>query len=261
MSVLSLEQEIVDLTKEIEQHKEIVLEMHREALSWETKYKMAEEMNRIRSEEKANDGEIGSMRTEIHRMQVRYNQLRRAQEKLIQDLEHCVMHREQIFFQAMRRERTEAGAARSHPNVQHKLNEIKNKIKQAQTEITKTEAKCANLTSEFAKASELLASLQGQIDNEKLQDTLTQAEIEQGMLDKHQNLETIVRKQHRAKRYRALVGMKNFPKCRSDIITEMSSTKQREINCNLTDVIHSLLNDFPDKKYYLMRILQTLKAD
>jgi len=71
MSILILEQELVDVTKEIEDTKEIVIQKHREALSWESKYKMATETKRYRDDELSANGEIGCMKAEIHRMEVK----------------------------------------------------------------------------------------------------------------------------------------------------------------------------------------------
>ena len=42
-------------------------------------------------------GEIKAMKAEIHRMEVRYTQLMRQQEKMIQDMEKSVFKRESII--------------------------------------------------------------------------------------------------------------------------------------------------------------------
>lgn len=129
MAVLNLEQELKDLGKEIEDCKQEVLEKHREALSWETKCKMSSEAKKFKDEETTQNSEIGIMKAEIHRMQVRYGQLKRMQEKLVHDLENTVHHRENIFESVNAREKVFGGKFKTRSTMQHKINELKNKLK------------------------------------------------------------------------------------------------------------------------------------
>lgn len=130
MNNLCLQQEHDDIMKEIEELKIQVMEMHREALSWETKWKMAVETKKLRDQEKSTLSDIGCMKTEIHRMEVRYAQLKKAQYKLMDDLEHCVTHREHIYNGANARQKAGLRKNQSRASVQFKLNEKKNKLKQ-----------------------------------------------------------------------------------------------------------------------------------
>lgn len=86
LAVIQLEDELKVITDEITDLKRAVLDKHREALSWETKWKMVAEAKRERDAEFSKASEIGAMKSEIHRMEVRYNQLKRAQEKLVSDM-------------------------------------------------------------------------------------------------------------------------------------------------------------------------------
>ncbi|KAJ8930557.1 hypothetical protein NQ314_016638 [Rhamnusium bicolor] len=89
-SITEIEEDKVNLSKEI-------IEVNRESLEWDKKLQLAREtMNNIR-EERSAGGEVENMKQEIHRMNVIYSQLKRAQEKLIKDLEHCVSRRESIY--------------------------------------------------------------------------------------------------------------------------------------------------------------------
>lgn len=80
MSVIQLENELISISNEIDELKRMVLDRHHEALSWETKWKMIEEAKRQNDEEYAKSGEIGAMKMEIRRMEVRLGELKRAQE-------------------------------------------------------------------------------------------------------------------------------------------------------------------------------------
>ncbi|XP_055917310.1 coiled-coil domain-containing protein 40 [Eupeodes corollae] len=260
MRVLQLEQETIDLSNDIEHHKNIVLERHREALSWETKYKLLDETLRWRRSESAVESEIGNMRAEIHRMEIRHKELKRAQEKLIQDLDHCVMHRERIFVVASTKQKMEGSHFRSRTNIQQKINDLRTKSKQVHSEIGMAEKKLNELSKEHDELEQSKMCMEKDIDVEIKQDRLINNEIEQGILLKHQNLESIVRKQNRAKEYKRLTGASSQPKIsKSETSIELSMQKQVEINNHLTEVVEGLMTEFPDKKFVLTRLAQTLK--
>ena len=97
---------------------------------WEKKTQLAREAKATVDSE-VGQGEIRAMTSEIHRMEVRYTQLMKLQEKLIQDMEKAVSRRDTIV--------TRGGAqAKLNKKVetkgtfQKKLAEMKKKIKQTQ---------------------------------------------------------------------------------------------------------------------------------
>lgn len=63
---------------------------------WEKKTQLAREA-RDAVDSDVGQGEIKAMKAEIHRMEVRYTQLMRQQEKMIQDMEKSVFKRESII--------------------------------------------------------------------------------------------------------------------------------------------------------------------
>lgn len=265
MNVLRLEEEINELQTDIEHHKDIVLDKHREALSWETKYKLIEETLRWRKEESSLDSELGTMRTEIHRMQIRHQQLKRAQEKLVGDLDHCVMHREQIFVLASTKENQASKPSKvnkqTSTTVQYKINDLRNKLKQIQTEITMvSDQQRVQAQFEYQRIQEDIKKLRHEVEQETSQDKLIRAEIEQGMLLKYQNLENIIRKQNRAKSYRRLNASTQPLKLpRSEVAIQAQMQKQTEMNDQLTDVIQTINVEYPEKQSFFTKLLQILK--
>lgn len=186
INFLNLQQELSDREREIESTKEMVLERHHEALSWETKWKLAEEARKYQHEELSATGEIGLIKSEIHRMEVRYNQLKRAQDKLSQDMESCVGHRDHVYEKNCAKEKLPENKGRSRNNGQHRINEMKNKMKQARNEIISVERNIAEVTVQKEEMHSELKKLKDTIDNERLQDSLLQNEIEQTILLKQE---------------------------------------------------------------------------
>lgn len=264
MHVLRLEEEINELHIEIEHYKDIVLEKHRESLSWETKYKLIEETLRWRKDESTLDSELGTMRTEIHRMKIRHQQLKRAQEKLINDLDHCVMHREQIFVSASIKENAELKHSRvkqSSSTTQYKINDLRNKLKQLQNDITiLSDQQIVQAKKKYQILQDEIKDIRVEIEQVESQDNLLRTEIDQTLSLKYQNLENIVRKQNRAKCYRRLNASTQPLKLpRSETAVQAQIQKQVEMNDHLTDIVQALSTEHPAKQALFERLLQVLK--
>uniref|UniRef100_A0A336MNX6 CSON002871 protein n=1 Tax=Culicoides sonorensis TaxID=179676 RepID=A0A336MNX6_CULSO len=261
MVILQLEETIAQIQAEIEETKYIVMEKHHEALSWETKFKMAVETKKYRDVELASSSEIAMMKAEIHRMEVRHAQLKRAQEKLLQDLDNSVHQRGHIFDSANSREKISGyNTSKSRSIIQHKINEMKNKIKQLSHEITAAENGLVDIVGQQRKLESELETKKQELEDEHLQDKLIQEEIEQGMLLKQENLENIVRKQHRAKCYRKLLNTCQPYKRRNESTVNQEFERQLEAHEHLINIVEGLQQEFPDQKYVTTKILQTLKG-
>ncbi|XP_034472838.1 coiled-coil domain-containing protein 40 [Drosophila innubila] len=263
ISTLKLEKDINDLQNEIELNKDLVLDNHREALSWETKHKLIEETIDWTKTEKSLNGEIGAMKIEIHRMNIRFSQLKRAQEKLVQDLEHCVMHREQIFVNATVKEHIDAKKKKFKNPSQAlvKLEELRNKTKVIQNEIVfLSEKRSVDSVSNIERMMYLLRKIQNDLTEVTNKDASIQAQIEDGILSKHANLEQIIRKQNRAKAFRKLSSSKGQQKIvRPENVIQQQFDSQIEMNDTLMEIIQTLANDYPEKKSFFTKIVHFLK--
>lgn len=182
MSILQIEDEINVLSKQIEDLKVAVMEKHREALSWETKWKMMADVKKEHDQEHAKASEIDAMKSEIHRMEVRYAQLKRAQEKLVQDMENCVQHRDHIYEGANTRSKLKSFKPSSVNMRQQRLNEVKAKLKNILTEINATERQIASVLTTKSHLQQELNRFNDTIEDERMQFTFLQNEIEQTTL-------------------------------------------------------------------------------
>lgn len=186
MSVVQLENELLSISNEINELKQTVLDRHHEALSWETKRKQVEEAKRQYDEEYSKSGEIGAMKMEIRRMEVRLGELKRAQEKLVSDMELCVHHRENIFEQANLRDKLPHKKSKLIDKMQYRFNNLQTKLKQVTGEIKEIEKQTGNLIDAKKAIEEKLHKLNQDIDDERTQYTLLQNEIEQAVLLKQE---------------------------------------------------------------------------
>lgn len=63
------------------------------------------EASKAYKEERTSGGDIAAMKSEIHKMEMRLSYLRKAQEKLVQDMEFCISRRDTIIDEAMAKEK------------------------------------------------------------------------------------------------------------------------------------------------------------
>lgn len=190
LAVLRLEEEIRELAYEIEELKVAVIERHREALSWETKWKLVLENKRQRDQEYAKTSEIGIMESEIHRMEVRYAQLKRAQEKLVHDMEISVQHRDHIFDAAnLRSKLQQKNPLKSTPVInphENRAKDLKAKVKQMIRETKIAEEELATVLGEKENLEMELKQINQAIEDERMQYLLMQNEIEETTLLKQE---------------------------------------------------------------------------
>ena len=97
-----LENETIKLEDQITKLKESkaellaeIVEAERQILLWKRKTQLEQEMQEA-LDPTIGQTEIVAMRKEIHRMKLRYDQLRKKQEELIKDMERSVFKRETI---------------------------------------------------------------------------------------------------------------------------------------------------------------------
>lgn len=69
----------------------------------------------------------------------------------------------------------------------------------------------------------------------------------------------IIRLQNRAKRYRCVAQAQQIPKNRAESVIETQYEHNRDISMNLISTLEDLLHEFPEHKFSIQRIRQTLK--
>lgn len=96
--LLQIEADITEIEEDKIRLSKELIEINREALEWEKKMQLAKETVNHLKEERGKCGELGSMKLEIHKMEVIYGQMRKAQEKLMKDLTYCIARRDHIYY-------------------------------------------------------------------------------------------------------------------------------------------------------------------
>ncbi|XP_043504868.1 coiled-coil domain-containing protein 40 isoform X2 [Polistes fuscatus] len=99
--LIKLQRDLQVLINEKSTLNEELSTAQRESLSWEKKVQIMQETSKEIKSERTSGGDIAVMKSEIHRMEMRLSHLKRAQEKLINDMEFCVGRRDVILNKVM----------------------------------------------------------------------------------------------------------------------------------------------------------------
>ncbi|XP_014210588.1 coiled-coil domain-containing protein 40, partial [Copidosoma floridanum] len=258
LELIKFEADIRNLNNDKFILKETLLFAQQESLSWEKKVQLANETNKSYKEERNAGGDIAMMKSEIHKMEMRLSYLRKAQEKLIQDMEFCVSRRDNIIDEAVAREKKNPKNQHNQRMVLRKrLDDQKTKIKQLLKEIKQIEKKTEIASDEQNKLLEYLT--EGQKLLRQNEDVIPDIEkqIAEAELIKHHNLEILVRKQRKVNMLRDLKNGHYKSLIKNEAILSEESQNQQNINKQLNEIMQRTEHDFPLLKNQIRKILLT----
>mmetsp|Transcript_3849 Transcript_3849/g.4213 ORF Transcript_3849/g.4213 Transcript_3849/m.4213 type:complete len:890 (+) Transcript_3849:56-2725(+) len=208
-----MEGDSVNLESQIEAIKEEkanilteIVEQERQILLWERKFQLEKEM------QEALDPDIGqtemkAMKKEIHRMELRYEQLRKKQEELIKEIERAIAKRETIQLKYLPKTQQRTGKGKggsSQSQVSRQVSTLKTTLKhttqnanQIDVALQQRQDEVEKIGREIQNAEEAFDALQQDIQQEQIRLTVSK-------LQKHQNLFKILTMQSCAKSYSEL---------------------------------------------------------
>ncbi|NXK12498.1 CCD40 protein, partial [Herpetotheres cachinnans] len=231
------------LTEEKERLLNSLLEAEHQIMLWEKKIQLTREM-RAAVDSEAGQGEIQAMRTEIRRMQVRYGQLMKQQEKMIRDMEASVSRREAIAIRGEGQNKTDKKRI-TKSDFHRKKQELKKKISETQKNaqgcsetILELESTQASLSAAFSEKQQELCRLQAESHG-------LDSDAECLRNKKRWNLLEIVALQTRQKHLQALKEGKYVPLCRTE---QAWRNQQRKLQARLqtiSAIVHQIQQEHP----------------
>ncbi|XP_011298593.1 coiled-coil domain-containing protein 40 [Fopius arisanus] len=261
VELVRLQTEIKELKEEKVMLEERLYAAHRDYFSWEKKMKLAAETLKIIKEERSTGGDIAMMKSEIHKMEMRLSHLRKAQEKMIRDMEHCVARREVIIDGALTKEKKNPkGIHNKKVIMQKRMDDRKMKIKQVtkdtkamENAVSELETARAKLQAEIDENRELLKSYRDEIPD-------IDRQISEGELLKNHKLECLVRKQRKVRMLQNVRDGKYKMLFKSETTLNDELEKQRTMNVQLSEIMEETNRDFPHLKEDIRKIILTVQA-
>ncbi|XP_060108826.1 coiled-coil domain-containing protein 40 isoform X2 [Heteronotia binoei] len=253
---IELQEKLDQLHEEKERLINSLVETECQMMQWEKKIQIAKEM-RAAVDSESGQGEIQAMKTEIHRMQVRYDQLKKQQEKMMRDMEAAVARRETIVIRGEGQNKLNKNVL-TKSDFYYKKQELKKKIK----EIQKNAEDCNKIISQLdgtqKNLSNVLLEKQKQISSTNVENDELEIRIDQLQAKKLQNLSDIVANQGRVKHMQLVKEGKYHPLCRTELMIRIERQKLETRLHAINVVIHQILQEFPQHYKLLQRLSQTL---
>lgn len=175
-------------------------------------------------------------------------------------MEHCVTRRGAIFMVAeARQSKSKASEDKTRINYTRKLDDIRNKIKQLETEVKTVQEKMFSL----GRRKQMVEQ---EIDNNKRDIAFCESyaktlrdEIEKRKTNRQLKFEILVMMQRQLNVYRDLTLKRSpFLHTKRDHI-QSEYYYQKDINNKLSSVLQNLMSDFPNYHHELTRLYNTLK--
>ncbi|KAJ8953759.1 hypothetical protein NQ318_015415 [Aromia moschata] len=266
LACLQTQADIVDIEEDKENLSKEVIEVNREALEWEKKLQHAKETMNSMREERSHGGEVEGMKLEIHRMTVIYGQLKRAQDKLMKDLEHCVsregLHLFTVGGQA-EEEQVQAISAveeKVRVNYTRKLDNIKNKTKQQENEIETVHNRCRAIEQQKERIMNDISAAEN--NTQELENNINdlKRDLEIAKTNRELNYELLLVQQKKLNMYNDIsMGRTPYTVYRKEEQLVFEYNKQKDLSNKLCQIVESLIVDLPHFSHELDRIHNSLR--
>uniref|UniRef100_A0A8C3SSG8 Coiled-coil domain containing 40 n=1 Tax=Chelydra serpentina TaxID=8475 RepID=A0A8C3SSG8_CHESE len=255
---IEMQEKLDRLHEEKERLLNSLVEAEHQIMLWEKKIQLAKEM-RAAVDSETGQGEIQAMRTEIHRMQVRYSQLRKQQEKMIRDMEAAVSRRESIMIQGESQSKMDKKQF-TKSDFHHKTQELRKKIKETQKNAQDCNRTITELENTQKSLSISLLEKQQQVSSLQAETDVLDADVEQLQDKKRWNLSEIVAYQTRQKHLQAVKDGKYTPLCHTQQTLQTEQRKQQDRLHTINVIIHQIQQEYPQYQRVLCWVSQALDS-
>ncbi|XP_037770429.1 coiled-coil domain-containing protein 40 isoform X1 [Chelonia mydas] len=255
---IEMQEKLDRLHEEKERLLNSLVEAEHQIMLWEKKIQLAKEM-RAAVDSETGQGEIRAMRTEIHRMQVRYSQLTKQQEKMIRDMEAAVSRRETIMIRGEGQSKMDKKHF-TQSDFHHKTQELRKKIKETQKNAQDCNRTITELENTQKSLSIGLLEKQQQVSSLQAETDVLDADIERLQDKKRWNLSEIVAYQTRQKHLQAVKDGKYTPLCRTQQVLQQEQRKQQDRLHTINVIIHQIQQEYPQYQRVLSWLSQALDS-
>ncbi|XP_064891209.1 coiled-coil domain-containing protein 40 isoform X1 [Columba livia] len=253
---LELQEKHGQLAEEKERLLNSLVEAEHQIMLWEKKIQLTKEM-RAAMDSETGEGEIQAMRREIHRMQVRYGQLMKQQEKMIRDMEASVSRRETIAIRGEAQNKMDKKRI-SRSDFHRKKQELRKKISETQQNTEDCSRAIVELESTHAALSASLLAKQQELCRLQAESDGLDWDTECLRNTKRWNLLEIVAYQSRQKHLQALKEGKYSPLCRTEQAWRGEQQKLQDRLRTIDSIVHRVQQEHPQHHRALQWLRQCL---
>uniref|UniRef100_A0A4W5QVW7 Coiled-coil domain 40 molecular ruler complex subunit n=1 Tax=Hucho hucho TaxID=62062 RepID=A0A4W5QVW7_9TELE len=234
-----------------------LVESERQIMLWEKKTQLVRE-TRSAVDSEVGQGDIRTMRAEIHRMEVRYGQLMKQQERLLREMEGVVARRETIVMRSEAQARTDRKQP-THTDFHGILQGLRRKILDTQKQAEECDGVLRELQQDQASLSSSLRDKQLQLGELHSARNVLTSDFQCLQDTKERNLARLVSLQGRAKQLQAVREGRYSALSTSEAL-EPALQRQEERLHAVATILHRVQQEFPQHQGALRRLSLALAA-
>ena len=212
-NIESLKEEKADVLAEI-------VEAERQILLWERKIQLEKEMQDT-LDPNIGQSEIVAMKQEIHRMELRYEQLKKTQEQMIKDMERAVFKRETIQLKYLPKvEKKNAQDKTSQGKLSRQIANLKQTLKHTTESSIQLDSTIEQKIRELEQVNDEIDKASGEIQGTEEESNSYQMELAAMKLERQRNLYNVYKTQTEGKRYEEIIGDRFRPSVEDDKVQQ-----------------------------------------
>merc|ERR1719229_723517 len=214
-----------------------ILEAERQVLLWERKITLEKEMQEA-LDPNVGQADTAAMRKEIHRMELRLDQLKRRQDQMIQEMQRTISKRDAIASKYEPKAKNSKQAQTSQ-TLKRQVQSLKNNLRLCTQANADTEQKIAAKETELAQLQQAIEQNQEEYGQLERASEALRSEVQVATVTKQRNLATILRLQRAKMRYEELaMGTGPQPPTRDMHGPYQEQIMQRNKIVNIVKVLH-----------------------
>lgn len=195
---LDMERDVEKLRLEKDQMNQDILESERQVLLWERKITLEKEMQAA-LDPNVGQADAAAMKKEIHRMELRLEQLKRRQEQMIVEMERAIHKRDVIALKLEPKAKKSKQAANT-ANVKRQLQSLRNNLKLCTQANSEAEQKITERQRDLQELQQTIEQAVQDYGNLERANEALRGEVQVGHIEKQRNLASILKLQRAAKR-------------------------------------------------------------
>lgn len=239
---IKLENNIQNLKEEKADILAEIVEAERQILLWERKIQLEKEMQDT-LDPNIGQSEIVAMKQEIHRMELRYEQLKKKQEQMIKDMERAVFKRETIQLKYLPKvEKKNAQDKTSQGKLSRQIANLKQTLKHTTESSIQLDSTIEQKIKELEQVNDEIEKASGEIQGIEDESNNYHLDLVAMKLQRQQNLFDIYKLQTEGKRYDEINNGRFRPSVEEDKV-DQAFEEQKNQNRMISEILNGVLNE------------------
>lgn len=239
---IKLENNIQNLKEEKADILAEIVEAERQILLWERKIQLEKEMQDT-LDPNIGQSEIVAMKQEIHRMELRYEQLKKKQEQMIKDMERAVFKRETIQLKYLPKvEKKNAQDKTSQGKLSRQIANLKQTLKHTTESSIQLDSTIEQKIKELEQVNDEIEKASGEIQGIEDESNNYHLDLVAMKLQRQKNLFDIYKLQTEGKRYDE-VNNNRFRPTVEESKVDQAYDEQKNQNRMISEILNGVLNE------------------